>query len=50
MVTVDMGEPILEWAKIPLSQNIDNLNLPIDIPYKLTLPGSVSMGNPHLVV
>lgn len=49
--TVDMGEPILEPAKIPVTGTGDKaVNVPIvagDKEYKMTC---VSMGNPHAVV
>lgn len=43
-VWVNMGEPQLDWASIPLSREVDHMNLP--------LPGdpvAVGMGNPHCV-
>ncbi len=45
LVTVDMGEPVLEWRNIPLAKDIDTLNLPL--PYDCT---AVGMGNPHCVL
>lgn len=52
-VAVDMGEPELEWDKIPLKEimhthHIDVKVGPIDNPV-LSNPGAVSMGNPHCV-
>ncbi|MGB0920621.1 MAG: diaminopimelate epimerase [Alphaproteobacteria bacterium] len=53
LVRVDMGEPSLEAAAIPLSENIDTVTLPITlkVPGLPTLqgPGAVNMGNPHMV-
>ncbi len=43
-ITVDMGEPALEWNKIPLSKQCDTLYLPLEGD-----PVGVSMGNPHCV-
>lgn len=43
-VAVNMGQPQLTWASVPLSQAVDHLHLP--------LPGdpvAVGMGNPHCV-
>jgi diaminopimelate epimerase len=43
-VWVNMGQPQLDWASIPLSHEVDHLHLP--------LPGdpvAVGMGNPHAV-
>lgn len=48
MVSVDMGEPGLNWNDIPLSQEVDTLKLPIH--YKsYGAPTAVSIGNPHCV-
>jgi diaminopimelate epimerase len=43
-VAVNMGQPQLDWASIPLAHEVDHLHLP--------LPGdpvAVGMGNPHCV-
>jgi diaminopimelate epimerase len=47
-VTVNMGEPILQWDKIPLSREVDIMELPIEMG-PLVKPVAVSMGNPHMV-
>ena len=52
-VTVDMGEPRLDWQQIPLAEEMDTRGIelqvgPIDNPLVHT-PGAVSMGNPHVV-
>jgi len=52
-VTLDMGEPGLDWRDIPLAEPMDTRNIelqvgPIDDPI-LHTPGCVSMGNPHVV-
>src|SRR5512135_1871194 len=52
-VTVDMGEPGLDWTQIPLAEAMDTRGIelqvgPIDDPV-LHTPGCVSMGNPHVV-
>ena len=39
---INMGHPDLNWQEIPLSQNIDTLELPID-----GSPTATGMGNPH---
>ena len=52
LVSVDMGQPGLEWAQIPLHQDQDTRALDVslyDHPALKTLPGAVSMGNPHVV-
>jgi diaminopimelate epimerase len=53
MISVDMGEPIFEWGRIPMSERMDTVRIelqvgPIDDPV-LHGPGVVSMGNPHCV-
>ena len=53
VVTVDMGEPGLDWRDIPLAEPMDTRGVelqvgPIDDPI-LHTPGCVSMGNPHVV-
>ncbi len=47
-VSVDMGEPRLEWDQIPLAREMDTLSVDMAyIPY--TDPVAVNMGNPHVV-
>ena len=53
LITVDMGEPGLDWRQIPLAEDMDTRGIelqvgPIDAPI-LHTPGCVSMGNPHVV-
>jgi diaminopimelate epimerase len=52
-ISVDMGEPQLEWEQIPMSERMDTMRIelqvgPIDDPI-MHGPGCVSMGNPHVV-
>ena len=52
-VTLDMGQPGLDWTQIPLAEEMDTRGIelqvgPIDDPV-LHTPGCVSMGNPHVV-
>ena len=52
LVSVDMGQPSLEWAQIPLSRDQDTRALEVslyDHSALKTSPGAVSMGNPHVV-
>ena len=42
LVRVNMGQPIFDWQAIPLSRDVDTLELPID-----GSPSAMSMGNPH---
>jgi diaminopimelate epimerase len=50
-VSVDMGEPGLDWTQIPLSRETEtqSLEVPIEAAADLGVPGAVSMGNPHVV-
>lgn len=48
LITVDMGEPRLDWNQIPLSQECDTLNLPVG-GSGVSHPVAVNMGNPHCV-
>lgn len=47
-ITVDMGEPKLEWQQIPLSKECDTYNLPLG-GNGVSNPVAVNMGNPHCV-
>lgn len=49
-VTVDMGEPIFESEKIPVSAPVDVVNFPIQTSAGNFLITAVSMGNPHGVI
>lgn len=42
ITSINMGQPQLAWEEVPLSQNIDTLELPID-----GAPTATGMGNPH---
>lgn len=42
LTSVNMGEPLLEWQDVPLSEAMDTLHLPID-----GKPTATGMGNPH---
>ncbi len=47
-VSVDMGEPRLDWGMIPLSRDMDTVELDLEWgPY--SGPCAVNMGNPHCV-
>ncbi|HLP69939.1 MAG TPA: diaminopimelate epimerase [Rhizobium sp.] len=53
-ISVDMGEPVFEWSRIPLAEEFHDTSRielqigPIDAPI-LHSPSTVSMGNPHAV-
>ncbi len=52
LVSVDMGEPRLDWTEIPLAREQDTRSLDVTLyehPTLATSPGCVSMGNPHVV-
>jgi len=42
MTAVNMGQPQLDWSDVPLSEEMDTLELPID-----GAPTATGMGNPH---
>lgn len=42
LTTVNMGHPLLDWQDIPLSEDVNTLELPID-----GAPTATGMGNPH---
>ena len=54
MISVDMGKPVFEWNKIPLSEEFPDTRAielqigPIDDPI-LHSPSAMSMGNPHAI-
>lgn len=51
-ITVDMGEPRLDWSAIPLAKAMDTQNLDFSAEhqgYRVCDPGAVNMGNPHVV-
>jgi diaminopimelate epimerase len=53
LVSINIGQPIFEWNKIPLSKKMDNKNLKIkinSIDKKEIIGGfSLSVGNPHVI-
>ncbi len=42
LASVNMGHPQLDWAEVPLAEEMDTLELPI-----VGLPTATGMGNPH---
>ena len=49
-VTVDMGEPRLDWNQVPVASQVDTTNFPLDIGGTSIPVSAVSMGNPHCVL
>jgi diaminopimelate epimerase len=52
LVSVDMGQPRLDWEQIPLASPHDTRALDVTLyphPALELAPGCVSMGNPHVV-
>lgn len=43
LTRVNMGQPVLDWRRIPLAEDVDTLHLPLDGDAVAT-----GMGNPHL--
>ena len=50
LVTLDMGEPRLDWSALPMSAPVDTTNFPLDIGGTSLSASAVSMGNPHCVL
>ncbi len=50
LVTVDMGEPRLDWQQVPVASAVDTTNFPLDIGGTTIPVSAVSMGNPHCVL
>ncbi|MEY4965698.1 MAG: hypothetical protein RL274_1281 [Pseudomonadota bacterium] len=50
LVTLDMGEPKLDWGAIPMIKPVDTSNFPLDIGGAEIPASAVSMGNPHCVL
>ena len=49
-VELAMGKPIFKWDKIPLSKNLDNSNITLNIEDKTFNEGfCVNVGNPHII-
>lgn len=48
-ITVDMGEPRLDWSEIPLARAMDTVKLDYAAAPGMAGPSAVSMGNPHVV-
>ena len=49
-VTVDMGEPRLDWNQVPVASQVDTTSFPLDIGGTSVPVSAVSMGNPHCVL
>ncbi|QIL90545.1 diaminopimelate epimerase [Microbulbifer harenosus] len=49
-VSVDMGAPVLEPAKIPFQADIQAETYPLEVDGETYTVGAVSMGNPHAVL
>lgn len=47
-VTIDLGQPGLEWDAIPLAYAMDTLTMPVGWE-DLADPAAVNMGNPHVI-
>ena len=49
-VTVDMGEPRLDWDQVPVVSPVDTADFPLAIGGTSIPVSAVSMGNPHCVL
>ena len=50
LVSVDMGEPVLDWQHLPLAAERDTTNFTLEIGTSSVPVSAVSMGNPHCVL
>jgi diaminopimelate epimerase len=50
LVTVDMGEPRVDWDQVPVASPVDTTSFPLDIGGASIPVSAVSMGNPHCVL
>jgi len=50
MISVDMGEPILEGKDIPVDYSGEVIEFPLEVGGGTVLVNCVSMGNPHAVI
>jgi diaminopimelate epimerase len=49
-VQLNMGKPIFDWEKIPLSNKLDHYNITLNIDGKIFSNGfSLNVGNPHII-
>jgi diaminopimelate epimerase len=49
-VTVDIGEPRLDWREIPLAQEVDTKSFVLTIDGAAMSASAVSVGNPHCIL
>tara|TARA_A100001011_G_scaffold374901_1_gene435858 strand:+ start:1919 stop:2740 length:822 start_codon:yes stop_codon:yes gene_type:complete len=51
LVRINMGKPIFDWEKIPLSKNLDykNIDILLSNKKKLTNGFALNLGNPHII-
>jgi diaminopimelate epimerase len=53
LVTVDMGEAVLDWEKIPIARPVDTADFPLELAGSAQpsiAASAVSIGNPHCVL
>ena len=50
LVKIDMGAPVFDWKKIPLSKNLDYKNINLNIDKNEFKEGfALNVGNPHII-
>ena len=49
-VTVDIGEPHLDWREIPLAQEVDTKSFVLTVDDAALTASAVSVGNPHCIL
>ena len=50
LVTLDMGEPRLEWGEVPMASAVDTNNFTLEVGGARMDASAVSVGNPHCVL
>ena len=50
LVTIDIGEPRLDWSQVPLAEARDTTNFLLEVGSSSVPVSAVSMGNPHCVL
>ena len=50
LVTIDIGEPRLDWNQVPLAEQRDTSNFLLEVGTSSVPVSAVSMGNPHCVL
>ena len=50
LVTIDIGQPRMDWSQVPLAEERDTANFLLEVGSSSVPVSAVSMGNPHCVL